>query len=158
MNVNTIKEMDLDSKQPKRQSKRRAEELISGWVNHVHSVGGGNSTDDWHSSSTGIHGDSTEEDDEESSEPLTEELDQSSSDNLQGDSDRESDVLLKVWGPFLRRGTANDPRKEKRPRINSPTDSGGEDLSRDLGSTSDFNDYSQEGSDGSFGSLKDFIC
>jgi len=158
MNDDKNKEMVLDNEQLGRRSKRRAQEVIGRWCDYVHSVGGGDCSDDFHSSSTGIYGDSSEDDDSIISEEASERESEGGSLGRQGDSGGEQDLLSEVWGPFLRRGTAYEARRAKRSKLNSPADSGTEEFERDLGSSSGDDDSASEGSDGSYGSLADFIC
>jgi len=148
------KEVSLDAKQLPRLAKRKAMSIIGGWVDHVHSVGGGDSTHDWHSSSTGLSGSESEDDDQSSTEE--DEL-ATSPLGSQRDSGTEQDVLSEVWGEFLRKGRTHAAREAKRSRLDSGDDSGREELSRDMESTSEDNDSSSEGSEGSAGSIEQFI-
>jgi len=153
-----IEKMDVDSKQLDRAAKRKACDTIRKWTDHVLSVGGGDSTGDWHSSSSGIYGDSSEEDDSIISETTSEGTSEDGTDDLEGDAGREQEVLLEVWGDFLRNGKPDAARSAKRSRLDSGSDQGGEELSADLGASSDNDDCTSEGSDGSSGSLANFIC
>jgi len=151
-------EVRIHRQQLDRPSKRRAREVINGWVDYVSSVGGRDCSDDWHSSSTGLSGDSEEMDDVCHTESDGVTSDSDSFDDCERNGIPSEDVLLKVWGPFLRRGTTDATGKT----IGSGTDSGGnkkrERSSDSLAEVSNDDDSTSEGSDGSYGSLADFIC
>jgi len=157
MNDKQIEEVGYRREQLDRGAKRLAQGTINRWVDYVSSVGGRDSTDDWHSSSSGVYGDSSEDDDEESSEEATGEGDSMLSDDSEGNSRAEQRVLYEVWGNSLRMWNANGSGQEKRLRTDSGDDQAAEYASGNLGSSSESDDCSSEGSDGSYGSLADFI-
>lgn len=158
MDGDKIKEVLLHSKQPDRRAKTRANNSIRNWVDYLHTVGGGALSDNQYSSPTGLSGISDEDDSESSSEETSRTSSSSSSLSSEGGRGAKQELLLKIWGPFIRAGNPNETREAKRPRIDNRDDKSRRNADINLGSSSEDNDSSSEGSDGSVGSLADFIC